>query len=246
MDGTEPSVDRFGWATTSWSRIARAGRSSPQERREGLELLCRQYWGPIAGYMRRALKVSAEETEDLMQDFFVHLLERDVMERADPEVGRFRHYIKEILRNFVLDSRRREGRLKRGGGRAIVSIEAAREEGRVLDVAGSPSPEEALDRNWARRVFEIALERLESILIEEGRSEDLDLFRRYIAPLEGESRPTYRDLGEPLGLSEWVVWKRLGQLRERLRSALGEEVERTVVEPGQVPEEVDLLTELLL
>lgn len=236
-----------GWRTTCWSRIAAAGQDDdPGARRESLELLCRLYARPIRQYLRRALKVGDDEAEDLEQEFFVHLIDRDVLARADPTVGRFRFFIKEVLRNFVHDQRRRQSRQKRGGGQRPISLDSAREDGRVLDVEKGDGPDEVLDRQWARRILELALENLEEVLRREGKDQDLALFREYADPPPGAGRPTYKELGGRHGLSEWVVWKRLKGLRERLRAAMADQVALTVRDADAVEEELQALSAHLI
>jgi hypothetical protein len=61
------------FATTHWSVVLTAqGESSAAQ--EALEKLCRTYWRPIYGFVRRQ-GTEAEESKDLTQGFFALLLE---------------------------------------------------------------------------------------------------------------------------------------------------------------------------
>jgi hypothetical protein len=62
------------FATTRWSMVLAAG-SSGAESLAALEALCRICWPPIYAYVRR-LGHGAEESRDLTQEFFAHLLAR--------------------------------------------------------------------------------------------------------------------------------------------------------------------------
>jgi hypothetical protein len=62
------------FANTHWSVVLEAEGESPAGK-EALEKLCRIYWRPIYGFVRRQ-GVGPEEAKDLTQGFFALLLER--------------------------------------------------------------------------------------------------------------------------------------------------------------------------
>ena len=86
---------------------------------EALEKLCRTYWWPLYGYVRRQ-GYSPEEAQDLTQGFFALLLERRDLDVVRREKGRLRSYLLVSLKNFLAKARRRELALKRGEGRSLV------------------------------------------------------------------------------------------------------------------------------
>ena len=106
---------RAGFAATQWS-VVLAARGDPATRRAALEQLCRQYWPPVYGYLRRRGE-SPADAQDLTQGFFAHLLQNDFLARPDPDRGRFRGYLIGALKQFVGHARVRDGAQKRGGGR---------------------------------------------------------------------------------------------------------------------------------
>ena len=57
--------------------------------RDALSELCKTYWRPIFAYICRR-GYSTQDAEDLAQDFFASLLQGPLLQRADPERGRFR------------------------------------------------------------------------------------------------------------------------------------------------------------
>ncbi len=62
------------FVTTHWSVVLAAqGESAAAE--EALEKLCRTYWWPLYGFVRRQ-GYAPEEAQDLTQGFFAMLLER--------------------------------------------------------------------------------------------------------------------------------------------------------------------------
>ena len=69
-----------------------AGDPRRKEARSALVALCENYWYPLYAYLRRR-GYSADEAQDLTQEFFVRVLEGRYLDRADPEKGRFRSFI---------------------------------------------------------------------------------------------------------------------------------------------------------
>jgi RNA polymerase sigma-70 factor (ECF subfamily) len=77
--------------TTHWSVVLAAGVSASPDSQEALEKLCRAYWYPLYAFVRRAGR-SQQDAEDLIQGFFLYVLERHVINKARPEPGRFRSF----------------------------------------------------------------------------------------------------------------------------------------------------------
>ena len=87
-----------------------------------LSELCRIYWRPVYGFLRRE-GYEREDAQDLTQGFFTHLIERRGYARADREKGRFRSFLLKVLKNFVADARDSENALKRGGGMILEKLD---------------------------------------------------------------------------------------------------------------------------
>jgi DNA-directed RNA polymerase specialized sigma24 family protein len=58
---------------------------------------------------------SPEDAQDLTQDFFSRLLDKNYLAKADPDREKFRTFLLRSLRNFLVNEWKRAGRLKRGG-----------------------------------------------------------------------------------------------------------------------------------
>ncbi|PYL08492.1 MAG: RNA polymerase subunit sigma-24, partial [Verrucomicrobia bacterium] len=76
------------FTTTHWSVVLEAQGPTPAAQ-AALEKLCRTYWRPIYGFVRRQGS-SPEEAEDLTQGFFALLLERRDLDAVRKEKGRLR------------------------------------------------------------------------------------------------------------------------------------------------------------
>src|SRR5207249_3279493 len=84
-----------------------ASRSESTEAKGALEKVCRIYWWPLYGFVRRE-GYKPEEAQDLTQAFFARLLERRDLETVRQERGLLRSYLLASIRNFLSKARHRE------------------------------------------------------------------------------------------------------------------------------------------
>ncbi len=77
------------FSVTHWtSVIVPASRESAQ----ALEELCLKYWYPLYAYLRRQGR-SPEDSKDLTQGFFAHLLTNKALAKVDRAKGKFRNFL---------------------------------------------------------------------------------------------------------------------------------------------------------
>src|SRR5262245_5476932 len=110
------------FATTHWSVVLEAQGESPAAEK-ALERLCRTYWRPIYGYVRR-YGASTQDAEDLTQGFFALLLERKDLNSVRKEKGRLRSYLLTSVKHFLADESRRALAVKRGKGQRLIPFVA--------------------------------------------------------------------------------------------------------------------------
>ena len=65
--------------TTSWSLIVNARNLDDKVSREALSRLCSSYWLPVFALIRRK-GLDPDQAKDCTQDFFVAVLEKDLVE----------------------------------------------------------------------------------------------------------------------------------------------------------------------
>src|SRR5262245_33861007 len=80
------------FATTHWSVVLAAGQSGSEQQAAALEKLCRSYWYPLYAYVRRRGH-GPEDAQDLTQEFFLRLIEKNWLNGVAPEGARFRSYM---------------------------------------------------------------------------------------------------------------------------------------------------------
>jgi RNA polymerase sigma factor (sigma-70 family) len=221
--------------TTHWSVVLAAQGESPAAR-EALEKLCRTYWWPLYGFVRRQGYIP-EEAQDLTQGFFALLLERRDFDAVRREKGRLRSYLIVSLKNFLGKAHRRSLALKRGEGRTLVPLDEllARERG-DLEPASALSADNVYERRWALTLLEQVL----ALLEEEYRVAGKELlFESLNELLAGESGgPSQADIAKKLGMTEHAVKQAFYRLRQRYRELLREEIAHTVAVPADVEDEL--------
>ena len=216
---------------TRGSVIQRAKGALDDEAAAAFDELCGAYWYPLFAYLRRG-GTKPEEAADLVQELFVSLLERQSLDRLQPEGARFRSWLLAALRHHVQDARARERADKRGGGRAHFPLDLECAEGRYTGEPAEPRDPAALfERAWAVEVLARGRARLEAEYRDSGRGPTFEL----LAPtLEGE--PLDRvGAARVLGLSPVALRVAVHRLRGRYREQLASEVRDTLgpdEEPG--------------
>jgi RNA polymerase sigma factor (sigma-70 family) len=223
------------FTTTHWS-VVLAAQGESTEADAALEKLCRTYWWPLYGFVRRE-GYKPEEAQDLTQAFFARLLERRDLETVRQERGRLRSYLLASLKNFLSKARDRELAIKRGEGRPLVSLEdlLARERA-DQEPAHKLSADRIYERRWALTLLEQVLARLGAEYEAAGK---LPLFDRLKELLAGESgQPSQAKIAEELQMTENAVKQAFHRLRYRYRQLLHEEIAHTVAVPDDVEDEL--------
>jgi DNA-directed RNA polymerase specialized sigma24 family protein len=96
---------RPNFRTTQWGLVATASAEGVAEARVALEELYRLYCYPVYASIRPRGH-GRHDAQDLTQDFFVHLLEKGTLGRADPQRGRFRNFLLGALDHFLANAAR--------------------------------------------------------------------------------------------------------------------------------------------
>ncbi len=224
------------FCTTHWSLVLLARQDDTVQAGPALAELCRIYWYPLYAYVRR-LGRSAEDAQDLTQEFFSRLIEKRWLDRADRDRGKFRTFLLTVFKRFMAGEWDRERAVKRGGGERLISLDGVEGEERYrLEPADVLTPEDIYDRRWALTVLEGALGKLEA---EQRLAGQIDRFEAVKDCLLGTpSDTTLAESGRRLGLTEDAMKSVVRRLRERYRALLRAEVAQTVDDPSRVDGEL--------
>lgn len=231
------------FGTTHWSVVVGAREAESPQATLALETLCRTYWYPLYSYVRRCGE-TPDDAQDLTQEFFARLLEKDWLRAANPERGRFRWFLLASLKHFLSNEWDRNRTLKRGGGRRPIALDALTPEDRyVLEPADSLSADKVYDRTWALALLDKARGRLRGEFAAAGRAGRFEFLEQFL-PGE-ESTTTYSEIADQLGVAEGTIKSDVFRLRRRYGELLREEVANTVGSSTDLEDELRHLVEAL-
>ncbi len=231
-----PRSSAAQFATTHWSVVLAAGRTPSAGSQQALTSLCETYWYPAYAYVRRRGH-SREEAQDLTQEFFLRLLEKDVLQAADPMRGKFRSFLLASLKNFLANERRDARARKRGGGRVHLSLDFQSAEDRYqFEPVDQLTPERIYERRWAMTLLERALSRLRSEHVTVGKCDHFDELKVFLGA--EDRKVSNEEVAEKLGMTEGAVKVSVHHLRRRCREILREEIGQTVVGSEEVDDEL--------
>ena len=241
----EPTIDQPGWfGTTQWTMVLAAREDDDGAgAQRALENLCRTYWLPLYGYVRRKGYQSAD-AEDLTQGFLAQLLHKGGLATVGPEKGKFRTFLLTCMNNYVRDEWVKRSAQKRGGDCTILSLDWEDAETQYqLDPADERSPSHYFERKWAFQVLARALVRLRESYAESGKEA---LFDRLKPFLSGDSeRGQISAIAAELEMNEPAVRVAVSRLRKRYRDMLRAEVFDTVADPEAADEEYEHVCRVL-
>ncbi len=201
-----------------------------QSSRAALEVLCRLYWKPLYIYVR-ARGGPPEHAQDIVQSFFEHVLEQEVLDHADPARGKFRSFLLASLRNFMADQWDKDRARKRGGDATHIQFDTA---GANLPAPGM-SPDAAFERQWALSVIEHGWALVGEAMVAEGNA---PLFDQLHGNLTGESAAPYAEIAQRLGMDEGAVRVAAHRLKKRFAKTLRQVIAQTIDDGQDIEEEL--------
>lgn len=224
---------------TPWSQLLRL-RGDDETARRALARVCELYWYPVYAYIR-GRGHSPHDAEDLTQGFFLEIIRREDLATVDQRDGKLRNFLLASMKNFLANSFRDSQRLKRGGGRELVSLDVEWAEGRLQSELSHPAadPEREFEQRWAVTLLEHVLKELEEEYAKAGKQ---DVFACLGAFLSFRSEPpTYDHAARVLGITEQNARVSVHRLRKRYRDLLQKHIEATVDSPDEADAELDHL-----
>ncbi|MCI0597949.1 MAG: hypothetical protein L0Y60_00235 [Beijerinckiaceae bacterium] len=222
--------------------MAARERDSP-EARAALERLCRTYWYPVYAYLRmRGSK--REEAQDLAQEFFLRLLDRDFLRDVAREKGRFRTFLLASLKNFLVTDWERRQAVKRGGRQQFVSWdELDAEERYAQEPVSNRTPEDLYDQGWAVKVMEQALDNLRAEFASGGKQPQFERLQAFLSnPATGED---YAKAAQELAMTTQAVAVAVHRMRRRFGELARSVVAHTVAAPDAIELELQALIQAL-
>jgi RNA polymerase sigma-70 factor (ECF subfamily) len=216
--------------------VLEAGGDDGDSAGRALTDLCERYWFPLYAFARRKCG-RVDEAQDLTQAFFADLLERKLLNRADPARGRFRTFLLSAFQHFIHHAWERQRAAKRGGGRAPLSLDFGWADSRLgFEPAVHETPEHEFERLWALQLLEAALETLSKQYEARDQSPLFDTLKPFMLGEQGDMR--LAQAAEEIAISEGAAKVAVHRLRARYRESLRAEIAATVSDPSDVDDEI--------
>jgi RNA polymerase sigma-70 factor (ECF subfamily) len=227
------------FSTTHWSVVLAARQKTSEEAAAAMERLCRAYWRPLYAFVRRR-GYEPHDAQDLTQEFFARLLEKDFLRTVDRSKGKFRSFLLAALEHFLAKEWRRAHAQKRGGGASFISFDGPAPEEQYLQIPSSGlTPEQLFDQQWALTLLNQSVARLQEEFVASGKG---TFFENTKAFLTGEGRAdSYSGLAAKLGTTEAALKMAVSRMRRRFGELLRAEIAGTVDGPEQIEEELRML-----
>src|SRR6201987_668909 len=149
LDHSSPKQKAGRFRTTRWSVVLLSAQSQAPGSKAALAELCRLYWFPLYAFVRQRGYTPAD-TQDLVQGFFLHLLDHKALAEVDPRKGKFRSFLLASLKNYLSKESDRARCLKRGGNVEFVPLDTENaEEICKFEPADFLTAETIFDARWA-------------------------------------------------------------------------------------------------
>ena len=224
----------------------RAAQNQTLEAQSALAELCSNYWYPLYMFARRRGH-PPEDAQDLTQGFFLHLLEHRALTDVNRLKGKFRSFLLASFQNHLSDQADHVRRLKRGGDKEFLQLDAEEAEQRYrFEPADFLTPEKIFDARWAMTVLGESLQQLRQEYVAEGKASTFEALRAFLDPYNSTALPSYDEAASRLQVTGGAVKTLIHRLRKRYTALLRQEVGRTVSDPAEIDEEIHALCEALI
>ena len=230
------------FTTTHWSVVLEAQGESPAAQ-EALEKLCRTYWRPIYGFVRRQ-GGTTEDAQDLTQGFFALFLERKDLNTVRKEKGRLRSYLLASVKNFLTDESRYAMAVKRGKGQRLIPLDEIRERERVdVERSDTLTADQIYERRWAFTLLEQVMARLRDEYRSAGNLRFFDQMKKML--MDEPDRPSQAQVASEFEMTENAVKQAFYRFRQRYQTLLREEIAHTVATPSDIEDELRYLIDVV-
>ncbi len=246
-DYTRMGGGRARFPTTCWTVIGDVHPGDEAHNQVLIGDLLRDYWKPVYCYLRRRGR-SNEEAKDLTQGFFQEVvLGRKLIQRADPDRGRFRTLVLTALDHYLANVHRGQCAQKRIPAAKLIPLEQA--DGSDLPAAVHDfTCEESFNYAWASELLDRMLAAVKIECQSRGMTTHWNLFYdRVLRPiLEDKAPPPLAELCSSYGIDEPTrASNMIFAVKRRFQAALKKHVRQSVASDAEISDEMLELTRFL-
>lgn len=213
---------------TSWTLLAKAHEQSDQGAR-AREDFARRYYRPVQQFLLLLVQ-DGEQAQELAQEFFAKLSggPGGLLERARPEKGAFRDYLRESLRNLVRDYYRSN----RTQALQTHPDQAGAGGWDAVELPGLPAAEAAFHHEWVKVTLAEALTRVRALCLRRNQQVHLDLFEaRYLS--EADLAPSWEELGARYSMNQKTARERADTVARHFRLVLRRMLRNEITPPDR-------------
>jgi len=176
--------------TTHWSLVARAGQDATEAKRQALGELLVRYLSALRAHLVYGKRLAPEDADDLLQEFVAaKILEKELIGRADAQLGKFRTFLLTALDRFLIDRLREQAARKRSpAGDGLRAL------GDLADQLQAQQHCDAFDLAWAHNVIEETVRRMRTECETLNRTDVWGVFEcRLLGPILNGAEPVEYD-----------------------------------------------------
>lgn len=236
---TDLGGSREAFLTTQWSLIdhIKDGKDRDQTR---IGFLLKQYWKPVYCFLRRK-GYENESAKDLTQAFFHEVvLNQSLVKRADQARGRFRTFLLHALIQFISKQNLKARAQKRIPRDKLVYMDQA-DTPDIPDSLSEAPPEASFHHAWLSALLERVLEDVRGFCEDKGMETHWALFHTHvIGPiLYDHPKIPLSNLCDSHQIKDTkTASNMIITVKRRYRSALLDQVNRTVLSHEQASDEL--------
>lgn len=245
-DDSSVAVGAGQFHTTRWTLVMVSAQNQSQAGQTALAELCQIYWYPLYAFARRRGH-PPDDSEDLTQGFFLHLLEHRALTHVDRLKGKFRSFLRASFQNYISVESHRAQCQKRGGAYQFVTLDKEDAENRYrLEPADNLSPEKIFDARWAMTLLDHAMRQLGDDYRSSGKEAVFETLKEFVGIGERTAPFSYDDAARRLNVGVGTVKTWIHRLRSRYIELVRQEVSRTVSDPDEINGELHALCDALI
>ncbi len=224
----------MSFPVTRYSAVRGASSADRGERSRAWDVLAAAYWQPVCKYVALKWRLDPADAKDLTQGFFAAAIEKDHFASYDPSKARFRTFLRVCVDGYVANERKAATRVKRGGASVCVEVDDR--------IAASSSLEDYFRDEWVRSMFAMAVEELQRLCDDRGKTIAYRLFARYDLEDEGrDPEANYRMLAAEFALPVTQVTNHLAWARREFRRIVLDRLREITADNEEFEKEAQLL-----
>lgn len=183
-----------------------------------VETVCDRYWRPLHAFLL-SCGHSPADADDLTQEFFARLIEKQWLAAFDANRGRLVSFLLVMLKRFLANEWDKQHCQKRGGGIPLIQLDALHlDERNTLEPIDPTQPDTLYDYQRTAAAVEEVVAEMRVQALAQGKGDKFDLLE---PTLFGEPAPLpYAALAAHLEMTESGVKSLVHRLRHQLKAEL--------------------------